>query len=58
MNFLPVGRDLDDLGKNFSTSETGQVLPALVHLDAALSQFVLQFCNSMLLGHKKNTAPS
>ncbi|CAE7359509.1 GSO1, partial [Symbiodinium sp. KB8] len=36
VNFLPVGRDLEDLRATFFTEKTGQLLPALVNLDVAL----------------------
>ena len=39
VNFLPVGRDLEDLRATFFTEKTGQLLPALVNLDAAWLRF-------------------
>ncbi|CAE7938239.1 GSO1, partial [Symbiodinium sp. KB8] len=39
VNFLPVGRDLEDLRATFFTNQTEQVLPAMVNLDAAWLRF-------------------
>ncbi|CAE7734286.1 RLK7, partial [Symbiodinium necroappetens] len=36
VNFLPVGRDLEDLRATFITEKTHQLLPALVTLDVSL----------------------
>ena len=50
VNFLPVGRDLEDLRATFFTNQTEQVLPAMVNLDAAWLRFQSS-SERMLSGH-------